>query len=339
MKIMWEKCSLPAKIGRYIIKEPIGKGGMGWVFLASDPIINREVAIKVWNKAENDESEEFRKRFMNEVRALGKINSPYIVQIHDAGFYNNLPYMVMEYVDRINLLKHITDKGPMNLNSVINMGIQLCFALEALHSLNIIHRDIKPSNILISDKGGIKITDFSIAKVPHLDITERGEVWGSPSFMSPEQVKGERVDARSDIFSAGAVLYYALSGKKPFEGKDVSEVIYNVLYSQPPDLEIFKRGTGVALKNIIFRALRKKKEERFGSAEEMRKGLEACKLTLPACEKIEDVECKYFNRFPRSWNILAEKTSHLRLKSKEFSPVRLLQRRKKLFDKFLRYIT
>jgi serine/threonine-protein kinase len=254
--------SVGDKLGPYEILAPIGKGGMGEVYQARDPRLRRDVAIKV-------SAEKFGQRFEQEARVIAALNHPHICQIYDVG----PDYLVMELVEGSAL------KGPLPVDQALKFAAQICDALEAAHKKGITHRDLKPSNILVTE-AGVKLLDFGLAKVtpgsaPVADstitspLTIRGEVLGTASYMSPEQAQGLPVDARSDIFSFGAVLYELVTGRRAFRGDSIASTLASVLRDEPAPTD-----APTEIQNVISRCLRKRAADRFQSATELGAALE-----------------------------------------------------------------
>ncbi len=257
-------------LGRYEILTELGRGAMGAVFQARDPRIDRIVAIKTIQVTAqtNEEEQEYRKRFFREAQAAGKLTHPGIVTIHDAGEAEGTrtPYIVMEYIAGSTLEK-LAGKIPQE--TVLALVQQIAEALEYAHSQGIVHRDVKPANIMVTDEGRAKIADFGIAKLVHTKLTAAGEVLGTPTCMSPEQLTGKPLDGRSDLFSLGTVLYTMLSGQMPFIGQSVPEVTFKVVYTDPPPIEklVPKLLPGVAY--VVGKSLSKSTASRYQHGEEM----------------------------------------------------------------------
>ena len=227
------------RIGRYTIESELGQGGMGKVYLARDPVIGRNVALKVISIRPDlsaEEAGQYRERFLREAQAAGALIHPNIVSVHDIGLdaASDCPYIVMEHVPGQDLKKVILSRAPLSPEESVGIVVQIAQALDYAHRRGIVHRDIKPANVLITDQGGVKITDFGVARLPGSDLTRSDQFVGSPGFMSPEQLQGAAVDGRADLFSLGVILYELLTGKAPFEGGTVSEVLYRIT-TQPAE--------------------------------------------------------------------------------------------------------
>src|ERR1700674_469744 len=218
------------KLGPYEVIAPLGAGGMAEVYRATDTRLDRTVAIKILPLHLSD-NPEAKQRFEREARTISSLNHPHICVLHDVGSQNGTDYLVMEYVQGETLEARL-QKGPMPLKQALECGMQICDALEKAHRAGIVHRDLKPGNIMLTASGA-KLLDFGLAKqtsplaslatmtsaVPGSPITQQGTIVGTFQYMSPEQVEGQELDGRSDIFSLGAVLYEMLTGKRAFQGK------------------------------------------------------------------------------------------------------------------------
>lgn len=262
------------KIGRYEITSEIGQGAMGVVYRANDPLLERTVAIKTISlELSKDEFEEFEKRFYREASSAGRLNHPNIVTIHDVGNTENIAYMAMEFLEGEEL-RTILDAGePLTLDRIAEICAQVADGLAFAHEHNVVHRDIKPSNIMILKNGMAKITDFGIALIPSASRTMAGMVLGSPKYMSPEQVVGQDVDGRSDIFSLGVMLYEMLTGKSPFVGENISTIMYRILNDMPTAPGTLKPELPEAFNYIISKALAKHPDDRYKNAGEMAEDL------------------------------------------------------------------
>jgi serine/threonine protein kinase/sugar lactone lactonase YvrE len=262
------------KLGPYEIVSLLGAGSMGEVYRAYDPRLRREVALKVLTEkvAEDFRSED---RFAGEARAASALNHPNIVSIYDIGHWKGVSYIVSELVQGESL-SAILDRGPMTPEKVCEIGSQIASGLAAAHARGIVHRDLKPSNIMLTGEGWAKIIDFGLAKqtaLPNDDstrmsMTGTGNIVGTLAYMSPEQVRSRPLDARSDIFSLGVVLYEMASGRRPFEGGDSFKIMQEIVLQEPPSLHVPPK-----LATIIQRCLRKDPAERFQDAGELASAL------------------------------------------------------------------
>lgn len=260
---------------RYEIIAKLGSGGMAHVYRARCTILNRIVTVKVLRE-ELAEDKDFVRRFQIEAQAVALLSHPNIVSIYDVGEENGLPYLVMEYVEGDNLKEIIRSQGALSPSETVNIGIQVCAALDHAHSKGIIHRDIKPHNILVTPGGRVKVTDFGLARflsVPSATMTQSGTVMGSVHYFSPEQAQGEEANAQSDIYSLGVVLYEAVSGHVPFQGDNPVSIALKHLQEEPPDLRLENPSIPQELEQIIFKAMARDQEMRFASAKEMQEAL------------------------------------------------------------------
>ena len=269
------------KLGRYQIREMIGEGAMASVYQAYDPEIDRTLAIKVL-KPHLARVEQYRARFLREARAAGVLSHPNIVTIFDVGVEGDVPYIAMELIDGMTLGDLIRSGREFTVDEVVAIGIELTRALDFAHRKGIVHRDVKPGNVMmIEDRGTVKVTDFGICQVDSRDGTELtqatrvGDVLGTPNYMSPEQVAGGKVDARSDLFSVGVVLYRLITGVLPFEGDSVVTVAYKIAQADAPAVEKLRADVPLSLRRAIDRALKKAPEKRYQSGEEFAQALVA----------------------------------------------------------------
>ena len=261
----------PEWIGRYRVDEVLGRGAMGVIYRAHDPAIGRDVAIKLVRAdlLDGEERDGYLARFQHEARAAGRCVHPNIVTIYDFAVHEGNPFIAMEFVNGSNLADTLDASPRFQPNEAVATVLQLLDALSCAHGLGVVHRDIKPANILLQRNGQVKVMDFGISRLESSSLTQNGTVIGTPSYMSPEQCRGDEVDQRSDLFSTGIVLHELLSGSKPFPGKSFSEVLTRVLHSEPPDLSDLLGPEGIGLAAIVRRALRKEPAERFATAAEM----------------------------------------------------------------------
>lgn len=261
----------PASIGRYRIERVLGRGAMGVVYQAHDPVIDRKVAIKrvSVDLLSGQERAEYVARFRREAQAAGRCAHSNIVAVYDFSTEEGDPFLVMEFVPGASLAEKLRDGTRYSAAEAVAVTLQVLDALACAHGLGIVHRDVKPGNILLLPNARVKMTDFGIARFDGSELTQHGAVIGTPSSMSPEQCRGEEVDARSDLFSAGTVLHEMLTGARPFPGRNASEVIYRVLNAAPAGLESVPPG----LAAVLGRALAKEPRERFPTAEAMASAL------------------------------------------------------------------
>jgi len=258
--------------GRYRIIEPIGRGAMGMVYRGMDPAIDRPVALKTIrldNIAEPSEAMELRERLTREAKAAGKLSHPNIVTIYDVGEQNSLQYIAMEYLDGQTLEALLHGGHRWDYKTICKIMIQVCEALDFAHEHGIVHRDIKPANIMVVEHDKVKVMDFGIARFDSSNMTQSGVALGTPNYISPEQLKGQPVDRRSDIFSLGVVFYELLTGEKPFKGDTISALIYSILHTAPPPPSEINLEVPRIFDKIIAKALVKDPEMRFQTSREM----------------------------------------------------------------------
>lgn len=261
----------PDRIDRYRIIEKIAEGAMGIVFKAEDPAISRTVAIKViqlYPGMDEFKQEEMRKRFKREAQAAGRLNHPNIVTIYDVGEYKGSTYIVMEYIEGTNLDEIRRTNGIVPFEKAIKYGTEIASALDYAHTKGVIHRDVKPSNILIDKDDHVKVVDFGIAKLVDSDLTQPYQILGSPSYMSPEQIMGGKLDGRSDVFSTAILFYYILTGKKPFEGESISSIVQRILNDNPEPPSSLKKDLPPQVDYAILKALSKDPKDRFSTVME-----------------------------------------------------------------------
>ena len=256
------------RIGKYRIDGVLGSGAMGVVYKAFDADIARTVALKTIRHELLDGLQEadIVARFRNEAQASGRLVHPNIVAVYDFGAYGDTTYIAMEYVDGTPLNAFLVKDVPMDLAASITCITQLLRALDYAHARGVVHRDIKPANILITGDAQVKITDFGIAKIESSTLTQVGAVIGTPSYMSPEQFKGETVDGRSDLFAVGIVLYQMLTGVRPFSGP-ASTVMHQIIHETPPRPSERQPSLNPAFDAVLAKAMAKRTEDRYASAQ------------------------------------------------------------------------
>jgi serine/threonine protein kinase len=270
--------------GRYRILEEIGRGAMGRVYRAQDPLIERELAIKTLSPdLPADTAAEVRERFLREARSAGKLSHPNIVIVYDVGEQDGEAYIAMELLAGRPLKELLSE--PLAPDTAAGLAAQVADALHHAHASSIVHRDVKPANIVVSDSGQAKLTDFGMAWVPSSTMTQAGVALGSPKYMSPEQVTGQAVEPRSDVFCLGVVLYEMLTGRSPFARDDDTpfDVMDRIAGEPHPPLREANPVIPAAFEAIIDRALAKNPEARYASAAEMAEALRAC-VAPPATE-------------------------------------------------------
>lgn len=261
-------------IGRYEVVSVMGQGAMGTVYKARDPVIERTVAIKTINlELSREERAEFEERFYREAKSAGRLNHPNIVTIYDVGETGDAAYIAMEFIEGESL-RDVLDSGVvLSLKRICQIAVQVASALNYAHENSVVHRDIKPANIMISRNREVKIMDFGIALIPTGSRTQAGTVLGSPKYMAPEQVAGKATDGRADIFSLGAVLYEMLTGSTPFNGDNLSAIMYKILNEEPAPPSKLNARVPKVFDRIVARALAKRPEDRYQSAKEFSRDL------------------------------------------------------------------
>lgn len=267
-------------LGRYQVEKEIGKGAMGVVYLGKDPKIGRVVAIKTMalsQEFEGDELAEVKERFFREAETAGRLNHPYIVTIYDAGEEQDLAYIAMEFLKGKDMVYYTKVQNLLPLSQVLSIMARVAEALSYAHKQNVVHRDIKPANIMYElESDTVKVTDFGIARITDSSKTKTGVVLGTPSHMSPEQLRGVKVGGDSDIFSLGVTLYQLSCGKLPFMGASMAELMYRITNEPPADILSIRPDLPVCLVEIIYKALAKQVGERYRNGEEMAKALRGC---------------------------------------------------------------
>jgi len=264
----------PTKLGRYEIVDEIGKGAMGIVYLARDPLIGRLVALKTFRigySIKDQEMEQFRIRFMREAQSAGILTHPHIVTIHDVveASDEGLAFIAMEYVRGTNLKLLLQGEQPLTLRAVLDIISQVGDALDYAHANRVVHRDVKPANILITGESRVKITDFGIARLDSSNLTQEGQLLGTPNYMAPEQIQGKEVDSRADLFSLGVVLYEMLTRHKPFQGENLTVVSHRIVYDHFTPPRDYARDLPPGIDRILGRALEKDPARRYQRAKEM----------------------------------------------------------------------
>lgn len=256
------------KIDKYRVDSILGRGAMGVVYKAYDPLMERIVAIKMLplDILEGADRENFLQRFRGEAKAYGRLLHPNIVTCYSYDENQEKVYIVMEFVEGKTLRQLLDRKTRFALDQVREIMTQLLDALAYSHEQGVVHRDIKPANIIITNEGRVKVADFGIARLDASTVTQTGHVMGSPSYMSPEQFSGQPVDARTDVFSAGVVLYELLSGVKPFPATDLGAALYNVLYSVPEAPSRHNKKLAPSVDHVVLTALQKDPAKRFATA-------------------------------------------------------------------------
>ena len=259
-------------VGRYKIIGQLGRGSMGLVYKAQDPKINRLVAIKTIrfsDEFDEDVIKDIKERFFMEAEIAGKLSHPAIVTIHDVGDDRDLTYMAMEYLEGENLEKFIQKENLLPIRAVLDVVAQIAEALDFAHGEGVIHRDIKPANVMLLKNGQVKVTDFGIAKAISSSKTKTGVILGTPNYMSPEQIMGQKIDSRSDIFSLGVLFYQLLTGELPFHGDNLSGLLYQITQVKHASPKSYNQKVPKVCEQILDKAMTKDPAKRFRNAGEM----------------------------------------------------------------------
>jgi predicted Ser/Thr protein kinase len=273
-------------IGKYRVVGTIGKGAMGEVYKAKDPLLNRYVAIKTIAPALAADPD-FRRRFQREAQSAAQLNHTNIVTVFDFGEEDGLTYMAMELLEGRDL-KDAVRARDLRLGEKLSVIEQICDGLAFAHAKGVVHRDIKPGNIHLQPNGQVKILDFGLARLGESDMTKTGTVMGTPHYMSPEQVRGQKADARSDVFSLGAVFYEMLSQHRPFEADSVHGVLFQILEQEPDPIRKWAPDVPAALVGVVERALAKDPAHRYADAGEMARGLADARDAIAGETVVED---------------------------------------------------
>jgi len=259
---------MPTKLGKYEIKSELGRGAMGVVYSARDPRLGRPVALKTMSPSVAGD-EELLQRFYREAQSAGQLRHPNIVTIYDIDEADGIPFIAMEFLEGESLESIIANRKDMTVVKKVDVMVQTCRGLHYAHQHGIVHRDVKPANVVVLTDGMVKIVDFGIARIAGGSMTRTGIVLGTPMYMSPEQVLGHTVDARSDIFSVGVILYELLTFQNPFAAEDMPTILFKIVEQPPPPLSSLLPNCPPQLEEIVTRALAKNREERYQSAEDL----------------------------------------------------------------------
>jgi serine/threonine-protein kinase len=273
-------------LGRYQIEKELGKGAMGVVYLGRDPKINRVVAIKTMALSQEfdaDELVEVKERFFREAETAGRLNHPHIVTMFDAGEEHDLAYIAMEFLKGRDLVPHAKTDSLLPLPRVVSIIARVAEALSYAHENSVVHRDIKPANIMYeAESNQVKVTDFGIARITDSSKTKTGMVLGTPSYMSPEQLAGKKIDGRSDLFSLGVTLYQLCSGKLPFVGESMAQLMFMIASDAPADIRTLVPDIPACVVAVIDKALVKDPDQRYQTGAAMAGDLRACLAALEA---------------------------------------------------------
>jgi serine/threonine-protein kinase len=266
------------KLGRYQLKRVLGKGAMGVVYEGHDPTLNRHVAVKTILKSiaiDAETAAAYSARFVREAQAVARLNHPHIVQVHDFGEQDEVAYLVMEFIEGRELRAYFESGESFVLAEAVRIMGELLEALDFAHERGVIHRDVKPANVMLDAQRRAKLADFGVARIQDSDRSFAGTMVGTPAFMSPEQIQGGKVDARTDIFSAGTILYQLLTGEQPFKGAGAWTVAKQIVEVDPAPPSTLKVSVSPALDAVVQRALAKEPSQRFGKAREFAAALRA----------------------------------------------------------------
>jgi len=310
-------------VGHYKILSLLGKGGMGAVYLAEDLKLDRKIAIKLLNEEFGQDTDKL-DRFIREAKAASALNHPNILTVYEIGEAAGTNYIAAEFIDGKVLKRHIS-KGKISLEAILDVSIQIVSALQTAHDAGIIHRDIKPDNVMIRKDGIVKVLDFGLAKLmekrsdDNSDLesaamakvnTIPGLIMGTPNYMSPEQARGKDVDHQTDIFSFGVILYEMLSGKLPFEGETVGDIIAFVLTKEPKRLREMNREVPPELEEIVHKSLQKDKQKRYRTARDLLRDLKDVKQDLEHRSRLERISSpngeEQQTQFPKANQIAGE---------------------------------
>jgi serine/threonine-protein kinase len=285
----------PNRLGKYELKREIGRGAMGVVYEGWDPMIERRVAIKTirQDQLDSSEAEEILARFQREAKAAGRLSHPNIVAVYEFGQEAGMYFIAMEMMEGRELKDYFDKHERFGLPDVVRLMTQLLDALDTAGRKGIVHRDIKPANIFILPDGTLKVADFGIARIESSQLTQTGAAIGTPTYMSPEQLLGQPVDTRSDLFSAGVVLYQFLTGEKPFTGERATTVITKVLSENPAPPSSLDLTLPASFDLPVKKGLAKKPEDRYQSGREFAEALKSAYDNREVSDKqIRETEAK-----------------------------------------------
>lgn len=298
------------KLGRYEIISELGKGAMGVVYKAIDPLIERTVAIKTIKlDLSKQELDNFEERFYREAKSAGRLNHQNIVTIYDIGKSDNIAYMAMELMEG-QLLRDILDSHTaLSISKIVDIVAQIADGLAYAHENGIVHRDIKPANIMLVRDGVAKIMDFGIAQMPSGSCTLAGTVMGSPKYMAPEQIAGKSVDGRSDLFALGVILYELLTGEPPFDGDNINSIMYRILNEPPVPPKTLTPRIPESFNFIIAKALAKNPDERYQNAKDLANDLRKHGNPVPTViTAVENNKPRRLNSHVKSASVDGDKT-------------------------------
>jgi serine/threonine-protein kinase len=276
--LLLENVATTPTLDRYEILKELGRGAMGTVYLGRDPAINREVAIKTIKYVDVDQNKlsGIKKRFFREAEAAGKLSHPNIITIFDVGEDYDMAYIAMELVSGKDLTGYCRKGRLLSVKRVLKMIYSVAKALAYAHNHGVVHRDIKPSNIMLLKNGEIKVTDFGIAQFMSSQKTHSRFIYGTPNYMSPEQISGQKVDGRSDLFSLGIVFYELLTGEKPFKGDNINNLLYAITSANYIRLSRIKPNMPRFCTRIVDKLLTKSAAQRIQSADKLVEQIDFC---------------------------------------------------------------
>ncbi|MBW3652583.1 MAG: Stk1 family PASTA domain-containing Ser/Thr kinase [Actinobacteria bacterium] len=274
---------------RYQVVAHLGSGGMAEVYCATDLQLGRKVALKVLHER-FAEDEEFVERFKREASSAAGLQHQHLVAVYDRGEWDGTSYIAMEYVDGRTLKQIVAEEGPLEPARAVDLTVQILRAARFAHRRGVIHRDFKPQNVIVDDEGRAKVTDFGIARAGASDMTQTGSIMGTAQYLSPEQAQGHAVNARSDLYSIGIILYELLTGKVPFEADSAVTIALKQVSEAPVPPSQINRNVTPELESVVLRALMKDPQERFADADEFIAALEAAASRIPSAAAIAAAE-------------------------------------------------
>jgi eukaryotic-like serine/threonine-protein kinase len=286
----------PERIGKYYVIHEVGRGSTGTVYLSHDPFYGRDVAIKFYHATSSDDAEgrNARRMFLGEAKMVGRLQHPNIVPIHDAGEEDGRRYVVTEHIHGARTLSQYCRAGSLlPVEQVVAIMYKCAKALHYAHARGVIHRDVKPSNILLTQEGDVRLVDFGIALVADSDISRLEGVAGSPAYMSPEQVQGLELDARSDLYSLGAVMYEMLCGQRPFRAGALGKLLRQVVHDAPEALRSVRPEIPEELEEVVAKALQKEPDARYATCAEFAVDLTRVHQRLRASQPALDDEERF----------------------------------------------
>ncbi|MBC7601793.1 MAG: protein kinase [Ramlibacter sp.] len=288
----------PATIGKYSIEREIGRGASSTVFLGFDRFNQRKVAIKqihAYLLEDPAQAQRYRRRLRNEAQMAGQLNHPHVVRMFDVDEDANPPYLVLEFIDGVPLAYHATADRLLPVAQVLDVTFKCCSALEHAQQKGLVHRDIKPANLILQDNGVVKVTDFGTALSMRSEVTQLTGLVGSPSYMSPEQVREQVCTHQSDMFSLGIVLYEMLTGRNPFQGETDFSTLYKVNTEMPPPPRVLRPDLPPAVDDVVMRALRKAPGERYAEWADFADAILSVSRALPE-RRAKDREAERFSQ-------------------------------------------